>query len=120
MCDDRKVKSVSFNITSNMYPCNNKVEITYNINIPFYLCFNKDSIYIIDEDSIEYSYFEENDNHKMNNKIELWKKIIEKRNKFIELNVHKIGIKRYSYYRNEIIYLENEFVSKYIINDTNE
>lgn len=76
--------------------------------------FNQLSDYQIVEDSIRYTYYEQNDNHKMNNKIDLWNKIIKKRNKFVELHVHKIGIQRYNYYRNEIIELENEFVSKYI------
>lgn len=74
MSDDRKVKSVQFNVGNPIYVANNIVEITFDEdNLPYKRLLDQDikgifSIngnYIIDEDSIEYSYSEENDNHKI-------------------------------------------------------
>lgn len=72
--DRRKVKSVQFNVGNPIYVANNIVEITFDEdNLPYKRLLDQDikgifSIngnYIIDEDSIEYSYSEENDNHKI-------------------------------------------------------
>lgn len=68
--DRKKIKSVKFNVGNPTYVANNIVEITFDEdNMPYKKSldqdikgiFNINGNYIIDEDSIEYNYSEEND-----------------------------------------------------------